>query len=88
MAVGADRRMIAGLFLRQGGSVLTAGLVIGAVGGLLLGRLLQTQLFGVQPADPIVIAGATLCFAVCGFAAIGWPARAAASLDPAKALKD
>jgi putative ABC transport system permease protein len=88
MAIGADRRMISGLFLRQGGSVLTAGLLIGVVGALLLGRLLQTQLFGVRPADPIVIAGVTLCFAVCGFAAIGWPAHAAASTDPAKALKD
>jgi putative ABC transport system permease protein len=88
IAIGADSGMIARLFLRQGGSVLTTGLLIGVVGALLIGRLLQTQLFGVQPADPIVIAGGTLCFALCGFAAIGWPARAAALTDPAKALKD
>jgi putative ABC transport system permease protein len=80
--------MITGLFLRQGGSVLTAGLLIGIVGALLLGRLLQTQLFGVRPADPVMIAGVTLCFAVCGLAAIGWPARTAAATDPARALKD
>ena len=88
IAIGADRRMIAGLFLRQGGSVLTAGLSLGIVGALLLGRLLHTQLFDVRPTDPVVIVGVTLCFAACGVAAIGWPARTAAATDPAKALRD
>jgi ABC-type antimicrobial peptide transport system permease subunit len=45
-------------------------------------------LFGVEPADPGVLAGMTVAFALCGLVAIAWPARAAASLDPAAALKD
>ncbi|MDQ3070613.1 MAG: FtsX-like permease family protein [Acidobacteriota bacterium] len=88
LAVGADRRMITWLFLRQGGVVLGVGLAMGVAGALLLGRLLETQLFGVPAADPQAIAVVTLSFALFGLLAIGWPARAAASTDPARALRD
>lgn len=87
MAVGANRAAIARLFLRQGARVLAVGLLLGIGGALLLGRVLQAQLFGVQAADPVAIAAVSLAFAACGLAAIGWPARAAASTDPAIALK-
>jgi ABC-type antimicrobial peptide transport system permease subunit len=50
--------------------------------------VLQTQLLNVPAADPLMIAGAAAVFALCGFAAIAWPARAAASLDPAQVLKE
>jgi hypothetical protein len=36
----------------------------------------------------MVIAGMTTAFALCGLLAIAWPARAAATLDPANALKE
>jgi ABC-type antimicrobial peptide transport system permease subunit len=88
LAVGADRGMITRLFLQQGAAVLAVGLTMGVGGALLLGRLLQTQLFGVRAADPVAIALVALPFAACGLAAIGWPARAAASVDPAAALKN
>jgi putative ABC transport system permease protein len=88
IAVGADRGIITRLFLRQGGAVLAMGLGLGVGGALLLGQLLESQLFGVRPADPVAIVAVTLSFALCGLIAIGWPARAAASTDPAKALKD
>jgi putative ABC transport system permease protein len=88
MAIGADRQTIARLFLRQGAMVLALGLVVGVGGSLALGRVLQTQLFNVPATDPLMIAGAAAAFALCGFAAIAWPARAAASLDPAQVLKE
>jgi predicted permease len=88
LAIGADRGIITRLFLQQGASVLGVGLVLGVGGALLLGRLLETQLFGVRPADPVAIALVAASFAVCGLAAIAWPARAAASVDPAAALKN
>jgi ABC-type antimicrobial peptide transport system permease subunit len=88
LAVGADRAMIMRLFLRQGTAVLGAGLIFGAGGALLLGRVLQAQLFAVSAADPLAIAAVSGPFALCGLAAIAWPARAAASTDPAAALKD
>ena len=76
------------MFVGQGALVLGAGLVLGIAGALALGRVLRAQLFGVEPADPVVLAGMTIAFALCGLVAIAWPARAAASLDPAAALKD
>jgi putative ABC transport system permease protein len=88
MAIGADRAAITRLFLRQGGSVLAVGLALGVAGAIGLGRLLESQLFGVRPADPLVIAGMTLAFAVCGLLAVTWPARMAAATDPALALKE
>ena len=88
MAIGADRQTIARLFLRQGAMVLALGLAVGVGGSLALGRVLQTQLFNVPATDPSMIAGAAAAFALCGFAAIAWPARAAASLDPAHVLKE
>ena len=88
LAVGADRAMITRLFLRQGAVVLAIGSAMGVTAALLLGRLLESQLFGVQPADPAALAAVTIGFALCGLAAIGWPARAAASTDPALALKE
>jgi predicted permease len=88
MAIGADRQAITRLFVGQGALILTVGLVIGVAGALALGRVLRAQLFGVEPTDPAVIAATTLAFALCGLAAIAWPARRAAALDPSSALKE
>ena len=88
IAIGADRRIITQLFMRQGLIVLGAGLVCGIGGAIGLGRILRAQLFNVPAADPIVIAIATLAFAACGALAIVFPARSAASLDPASILKE
>ena len=48
IAVGADRGMITRMFLRQGAAVVAVGLGLGVGGALLLGRVLETQLFGVR----------------------------------------
>jgi putative ABC transport system permease protein len=79
---------VVAMFLRQGGAVLGCGLTLGVLAAIGLGRLLETQLFGVQPAEPAVLAAMTMIFALCGIAAIAWPARAAAGMDPAAALKE
>jgi putative ABC transport system permease protein len=88
LAIGADRGTITRMFVRQGAVVLAAGLAVGVAGAVALGRVLRTQLFEVRPEDPAIIAVTTVAFAVCGLAAVAWPARAAAATDPAAALKD
>jgi putative ABC transport system permease protein len=88
IAIGADRRTITRLFMRQGLIVLGAGLAFGIGGAIGLGRILRAQLFNVPAADPVVLALATLAFALCGTLAIAFPARSAASLDPASILKE
>ena len=87
MAIGADQRSITAMFVRQGSVVLLAGVLAGGLGALAMGRVLATQLYGIGGADPVVMASAAAALLLCGLAAIWWPARRAASTDPAAVLK-
>ena len=87
LAIGADPARITRLFMRQGGGVVLGGLVLGAAAALLSGRLVEAQLFGVTRRDPVALAAALAMFGVAALAAIWWPARRAASTDPAVALR-
>jgi putative ABC transport system permease protein len=88
IAVGAEPGMITKLFLRQGGTVLLAGLVVGLIGALVAGRTIESQLFNVKPTEPLTLAMTVAAFAAAGMVAIWWPARRAAHTSPAAALKD
>jgi putative ABC transport system permease protein len=87
MALGADRRGILRLIVRQG----LGQVAIGAVGGLILGRLLAGQmsllLFNVNPWDPSVFAATVGVLATAGLLATIVPAVRAASVDPLVALR-
>lgn len=76
------------LVARQGALLAAAGGAIGLAGALLLGRLVQSLLFGVTPTDPGPLAVvAVVLTAVAGLAC--WiPARRAGRLDPVRALKN
>jgi putative ABC transport system permease protein len=88
IAVGAGSRSIVALFVREGMVVTAVGLVLGVVGAVNIGRLLEGQLFGVRAVDSLTLAGATAALAVAAFLAAWWPARRAALTDPASALRD
>jgi putative ABC transport system permease protein len=87
LAIGADPGQITRLFLRQGGVLLLTGLALGVVGALAAGRLIESQLVGVTPRDPMALAMAVVAFATAGLVAIWWPSRRAGATDPAIALK-
>jgi predicted permease len=87
MAIGADPSGITRLFVRQGSSILVVGLVAGTLAVLAGGRLLESQLFGVTAHDPLTLAAAVAAFACAGLLAVWWPARRAATTDPALALR-
>jgi putative ABC transport system permease protein len=87
LAVGADPARIVRLFVRQGGAILIVGLAAGVVATLTAGRLVESQLFGVTFRDPIAVATAVIAFGGAGMLAVWWPARRAASTDPAIALR-
>lgn len=87
MAVGASRGSITALFLRQGAVMVAAGLTAGIAGAVALGRLLQSQLFGVTANDPSLIGLTAAAFGLCALLASFGPARKAAKADPATALK-
>src|SRR5450759_1466395 len=59
-ALGASRREIAGLVLRQGMKLAAVGMAGGVVAALVLTRFMATLLYGVRPADPATLAAVTL----------------------------
>lgn len=87
MALGATRENVGWLILREVVRMSGAGLAIGLPLAYLLGRLVESQLFGVKASDPIVFGmSAAALAAVAMFA--GWlPAHQAASVDPMIALR-
>lgn len=87
IALGADRSSVVSLFLREGLSVVALGLVLGSAGGLLLGRALETQLFGVSPGDPVTHILLAVALALGAAAAVWVPARHAARTDPMTVLR-
>jgi hypothetical protein len=87
MALGADPARLTRLFVRQGGWILLAGLGLGLLGAIGAGRVIEAQLFGVTPRDPVALAAAVAAFASAGLFAIWWPSRRAAAMDPAIALR-
>lgn len=87
IALGADRASVVSLFLREGLTVVAVGLVLGTAGGVLLGRALETQLFGVRPGDPATHVLLALALAAGAAAAVWVPARQAARTDPMAVLK-
>jgi predicted permease len=87
MALGARARDVLRLVLGQGLLLAVAGLVAGVAGALALRRLIAGMLYGVAPSDPLTLAGvAAVLFAVALLACYA-PARRAAGVDPAEALR-
>jgi putative ABC transport system permease protein len=87
MALGAPRRHVLGLMLAMGGRLVLVGLVIGVAASFASTRLLRSQLFGVQPADPIAYVSVAVVLGLVALAACYIPARRAASVDPLVALR-
>ena len=88
MALGAQRRDVLKLIVRQGMSLAMAGVVIGFVASLALARLMSGLLFGVHPNDPLTLAIFTLVLAGVALLANYVPARRAAMVDPMQALRN
>ena len=87
MALGADPSRLTRLFVQQGGSILLVGLGLGVIAAVAAGRVIEAQLYGVRPTDPLALAAAVGAFAVAGLVAVWWPSRRAAATDPAVALR-
>ena len=88
IALGSSGRAIFDLVLREGLILIAAGLVLGAVGAIVLRRSLESQLFGVSAADPIVLVAVTAILATVAIAACALPARRAMQIDPIVALSE
>jgi len=87
MSLGADAGRIERMVLREGAGLLLAGLAIGAVGAWLAARAIRGLLFGVEPHDPVTLAGVTLMMALIGILACWIPAVRASRIDPAITMR-
>ncbi len=87
MALGAQAADVLRLVTGHGLRLMAVGLVLGFAGALALTRLLQTNLEGISPRDPLSFSVVALVLLGAGLIACYLPARAAMRLDPVEALR-
>ncbi len=87
MALGADRARIIRDVVRSAMGHTTIGLVVGVPVALLSAGAIGTQLYDIQPRDPVVLAGAAVVLLLSAVAAAVGPARRASRVDPTRALR-
>jgi putative ABC transport system permease protein len=87
MALGARPRDVLRMVIRQGMTLAGAGLALGIIGALATTQFLSSQLYGVKPADPVVLAVVVCLLAIVALLACYIPARRAARVDPLIALR-
>jgi putative ABC transport system permease protein len=87
LALGAERRDLLRLIVSQGLKLTGLGLGLGLAIALGLGRLLQSLLYDMSPADPLTLAMVLLVLGLVAFLACYLPARRAARVDPMTALR-
>jgi predicted permease len=87
MALGASPPNVLLMVLRQGLLPVALGVVLGAAAAFGLGRLIASQLYGVEPTDPATFIGAATLVLVVACLACCIPARRAMRVDPMIALR-
>lgn len=87
MALGATRKEILGLILRQASQLALIGIAIGVVGALLLTRIMRSLLFSVSTTDPMSFAIMCALLAFIALLAGYIPATRATRVDPIVALR-
>jgi predicted permease len=87
MAMGAQRKEVLGLVLRESMLLVIAGIAIGIAGALGAGRFVASQLFGLEPTDPTTMMAAIMVMLAVSASAGYLPARRATRVDPMVALR-
>ena len=87
MALGADRGAVVAMVLRGAFLQVGIGLGIGFPAAIGAGLLMASQLFGVTPWNPLLLAGAAILLGLATLCAAVIPARRAATIDPMQALR-
>jgi len=87
MALGAQRRDVLRLIIKQGVTLMLIGLGLGLAGALLLTRLMSSVLYGVSATDVVTFASVTALLGLVVLLACWIPARRATKFDPMTALR-
>lgn len=87
IALGAATDDVTSMVVRQGVRPAVLGIVLGLAGSWFAARLITSLLYGVSPTDPLTIAGVSITLLLVALAATSLPARRAARVAPASALR-
>ncbi len=88
MALGASRTDVRGMVLRRGLALTAAGALAGLVLSLPATGVLDSQLYGVEPGDPVTYVALLVLLFGAATLASDLPARRASKVDPAEALRE
>lgn len=87
VALGAQTRDVVMLVASEGAWIALAGLAVGVLAAWILRRSVESMLFGVAPDDSLTFGGVGLLLGLVSLLAAYLPARSAARIDPAAALR-
>lgn len=87
MAIGAQRRDIGVMIIKQAMIPVALGLAVGLATSFLFSELVRTLLYGIEPTDPVALVGGTTVLVAAALAAAYIPSRRAATADPVTALR-
>jgi putative ABC transport system permease protein len=88
IALGAQRRDLFWLVIREGSMLCGAGLAIGFAGALAVTRLMSSELYGISPTDPVTYVGVGIVVSIVTMMACYVPTRRAMGVDPLVVLRD
>jgi putative ABC transport system permease protein len=87
LALGAAPRRVVFLIMRNGLSLVGAGVLVGLLGAVGAGRLLAAQLFQTGSTDPAILPGVAALLLLIAGLATALPARRASRIDPNTVLR-
>jgi putative ABC transport system permease protein len=87
MAIGARQSDVSRMVMRGGMALTAAGVFVGIAAAMGLSQLIRSELFGVQPWDPITVASVLALMTIVAAGAAYVPAHQAARVDPIVALR-
>jgi ABC-type antimicrobial peptide transport system permease subunit len=88
MALGADRRDVVRMVMREAGVLMAAGVLVGLVMAVAAAKTATSLLFGLPPGDPATLAAAAAGLGLVAMLASYLPALRASRLEPTEALRE